>query len=73
MEGVWQSRVRSARAADSLAIMPVIALMALAMAADRERCFAVGADDYLSKPVCLQELVCAIEAHRIQTMLMYST
>jgi len=42
--------------------IPVIALTALAMADDRSRCLAAGADEYLAKPVGLKRLGQAIES-----------
>lgn len=45
-----------------LAAIPIIVLSALSMEADRERGLAVGANDYLSKPFRLRDLVDCIEA-----------
>ncbi|MBE9028832.1 PAS domain S-box protein [filamentous cyanobacterium LEGE 11480] len=47
----------------NLVNVPIIALTALAMPGDRERCFMAGATDYLSKPVRLKQMVETIERY----------
>jgi CheY-like chemotaxis protein len=39
----------------------IVAMTALAMDGDKERCFEAGMDDYLSKPVRVEELVSVLE------------
>jgi PAS domain S-box-containing protein len=51
------------RADESLKNIPVIALTALAMSGDRERCLAAGMNDYMSKPIHLAELAQMIEQY----------
>jgi CheY-like chemotaxis protein/HPt (histidine-containing phosphotransfer) domain-containing protein len=41
--------------------VPIVAMTAHAMAGDRDRCFAAGMDDYVTKPLHPHELVDAVE------------
>jgi PAS domain S-box-containing protein len=54
--------IRAIRALPALAGTPIIAVTALAMRGDRERCLAAGANEYVSKPVNLHALVQSMRA-----------
>ena len=59
MDGL--TATRELRADAAFKEVPIIALTALAMSGDRERCLAAGATDYMSKPVELKELAALME------------
>ncbi|WP_434685226.1 ATP-binding protein [Pseudanabaena minima] len=53
--------IQKIRQIPSLVNVPIIALTALAMTGDRDRCIAAGANDYCSKPIRLKELTQMME------------
>jgi signal transduction histidine kinase len=46
--------------------IPIIALTALAMPGDRDRCLAAGMNDYLSKPIRMKQLTTIIEQNLLE-------
>jgi len=66
MNGLEATRRLRAEADPAVAAVPIIALTALAMPGDRERCLAAGADEYLNKPFGLKHLVQVIETQLVR-------
>ncbi|MCF4965975.1 PAS domain S-box protein [Nostoc sp. CMAA1605] len=59
MDGL--TAIRRIREDEQFVDLPIIALTALAMPGDRETCLAAGANEYLTKPVKLKQLVATIQ------------
>jgi CheY-like chemotaxis protein len=51
------------RREECLSHVPIIALTALAMPSDRQRCLDAGMSDYISKPISLNELLALVKKH----------
>ena len=63
MSGLEAIRLVRSHTDPSIAQIPIIAMTALAMSGDRERCLEAGANQYMSKPVKLGELKKIIESY----------
>ena len=64
MDGFTATReIRRLEAERGLPRIPIVALTALAMKGDEERCREAGMDDYLSKPVVFEHLQRKLEHH----------
>jgi len=59
MDGI--TATQQIRADPALRDIPIVALTALVMPGDRERCLEAGADEYLAKPISMRTLLATIE------------
>jgi CheY-like chemotaxis protein len=53
--------IKRIRQLPDLTSIPIIAVTALAMEGDRQRCLEAGATDYVTKPIKLKELAVTID------------
>jgi len=61
MDGVEATRaIRSGEAGGHNARIPIVALTAYALSGDRENFFKAGVDDYLTKPVAVEQLMAVV-------------
>lgn len=64
MDGMEATRrIRKGEAGESLKTVPVVALTASAMQGDREKFIEVGMDDYMSKPIKIEELARTLKSY----------
>ncbi|MFB2838759.1 ATP-binding protein [Floridanema evergladense] len=55
--------IRQLKAHELWKSVPVVAVTAIAMSGDRDRCLAAGADSYLSKPLKVDELIACVRLY----------
>jgi PAS domain S-box-containing protein len=56
MDGIETTRRLRAMDSQALAAVPIVAVTALVMSGDKEKCLAAGANEYISKPFVLTQL-----------------
>jgi PAS domain S-box-containing protein len=61
MDGLETIRQLRSNPNPQIASVPIVAVTALAMTGDREKCLAAGANEYISKPIALGQLATWIE------------
>ena len=66
MDGIEATKTIRIREAKTGGHQPVIAMTALAMKGDRERCIEAGMDDYLTKPIRANELDAVLEKYGVE-------
>ncbi len=66
MDGFDTIKKLRSEAGEAGARVPIIAMTAYAMSSDRERCYRVGADDYITKPISSMENLAALVEKNIQ-------
>jgi len=54
---------RTLKADPALSSIPLVAITACAMAGDRTKCLEAGCDDYMAKPIHVQDLVAMVTRH----------
>jgi signal transduction histidine kinase/ActR/RegA family two-component response regulator len=59
MDGI--TAIEQIRSDETFRTLPIVALTALAMDGDRDRCLDAGANEYISKPIKLKQLVTIIQ------------
>ena len=62
MDGLEATTVIRAKETQTGTHVPIIAMTAHAMKGDRDRCLAAGMDDYVSKPICTEQLFDALRS-----------
>jgi two-component system, sensor histidine kinase and response regulator len=68
LDGMETTRVIREHESGSGRHIPIIALTAHALQGDRERCFDAGMDDYISKPIKMDELLRAVDRWTIRLL-----
>ena len=64
MDGLETTRILRGQPTNSANQPWIVAVTANAMQGDRERCLAAGMNDYLAKPIMMDDLVAVMERSR---------